>query len=512
MINRLVGVRSAVDRIVAASRDHAFLALVIVMAFGLAVRVFHLGTASLWNDELFTRFYPELGVAYMWTDGFEMETTPPTYYTLLAAWSKLFGISPVALRWPSVIFSTLAIPLVNALGRDLGGYTIGLLAALIFALAPMEIYYAQEARAYALMLLPVGLAMVGVARFLRAPTSLSAAICYSAGIVLAIYVHNVSVFLAAACGIAVGLDLLTDKRLSTGRRWRAILRWVSINAGVALLCLPELFAMLSEVRTDQLHWVQRMGFWDVRNAISMLMAGPATTPLMLASALAAILGIAALAAFWRVQPDRRTVTVLVVIPVLDFACMIAAGLLHPFLVPRLLCWMWIPLSVLLAIGLLHRGRARDFLAASTGAVFAIGLGFQLMQNATAKEPWGLFLPRLAPFLVQADLVVTGPWTQPMALANNGTAMTNVRHWDEGFPPTIESEAIRDLLGVREISRDELSAAIRSGKRVLLVQRNVDFPYRQELAGLPRPSFEILQKCWGGPCLGAIFWNAPSPPK
>jgi mannosyltransferase len=509
LVNKMTSTRLTVAMVAARSLSNIPLVIALIMAVGLALRVFHLGTASLWNDELFTRFYPELGINYMWTKGFALETTPPTYYTLMEGWSHLFGTSAIALRLPSVICSTLAIPLVYVLGRDLCGFTRGLLAALIFAFAPMEIYFAQEARAYALWLLPTGLAMVGVVRFLRAPTSRGAAIWYSTAIVLSIYVHNVSAFLAAATGIAVLMDLLTDKSLSDGLRRKAILRWIWINAGIALLCLPQLFAMISETKTDQLHWMTQMSVWDIRNAVSMFVAGPATTPLKISSALTILLGIAMVAVIWRLPMARRTVTVLIAIPVLYFALMIVAGLHGPFLVPRLLCWMWIPLSVLLAAGLLHRSPARPFLVAATGAVFAVGLGFQLLQNATAKEPWGLFLPRLQPWLAEADLVVTGPWTEPMALANDGVPMTKVRHWDEDFPPTSESVSIPELLGVHEISRDALSAAIRSGKRVLLIQRNVEFPYRQELAGLPEPSHEILQECWGGPCLDAVFWNAPS---
>src|ERR1700722_14894290 len=120
--------------------------------------MFHLSVASLWNDELFNGFYPRLGVVFMWTGGFSEETTPPTYYTILAAWTHFLGTYAVSFRFPSVIFSTFAIPLVYRLGIEFGGRRGGLIAAMIFAFAPMEIYFAQEARAYALMLLPVGLA------------------------------------------------------------------------------------------------------------------------------------------------------------------------------------------------------------------------------------------------------------------------------------------------------------------------------------------------------------------
>jgi mannosyltransferase len=474
----------------------------LLIAIGLALRVFHIGTASLWNDELFTRFYPDLGIDYMWTDGFSEETTPPTYYTFLLGWIKLFGTSPSALRWPSVIFSTMTIPLTYALGRELDGRFCGLVAAFLFAIAPMEIYYAQEARAYAMMGVPAGLALLGAAWLLRDPKSLRGLVCYVFGVVGSVYVHNVGAFLAASMAVAVALDFLTDPRQP---RTAMLLRWVVANGLAALLCVPEMMAMLSEVKTDQLEWMAPMAFWDVRNAIATFVAGPATTPLRMATLLTVVLGAAVFIALLFSRLNRRTITMVIAIPVLDLALMIGAGTLTTFLLPRVLVWLWIPLAVLLAV-LIHRGRARLLLGAVTASVLTVGLGYQLTMDATAKEPWDVFFPKLVPFMAHADLVVTGPWTQPMALANQGVDMTKVRHWDEHFPRTIESGAIRTLLGIDEISRADLVNAIRGGKRVLLIQRSIEYQYRPLLTGIPEPS-EVTQQCWAEAyCLKAYYWE------
>ena len=77
---------------------------------------------------------------------------PPLYYWLLHSWAFLAGWSPFALRFLSVCLSLLAVPLIYRLGRLLSGRRlVGLLAALILALSPMHVYYAQEARMYALV-------------------------------------------------------------------------------------------------------------------------------------------------------------------------------------------------------------------------------------------------------------------------------------------------------------------------------------------------------------------------
>jgi hypothetical protein len=43
-----------------------------------ALRVYHLGAASLWSDEIFSRYYADVfGVHYALTDGLSLETNPP---------------------------------------------------------------------------------------------------------------------------------------------------------------------------------------------------------------------------------------------------------------------------------------------------------------------------------------------------------------------------------------------------------------------------------------------------
>src|SRR5665213_3719162 len=52
-----------------------------------ALRIYHLGAASLWSDEIFSRYYADLfGMHYLVTDGLSKETNPPTYYLLLQGW------------------------------------------------------------------------------------------------------------------------------------------------------------------------------------------------------------------------------------------------------------------------------------------------------------------------------------------------------------------------------------------------------------------------------------------
>lgn len=79
------------------------------------------------------------------------EITPPLYFVL--GWLSLkIGSDPEWVRLPSLLAGTATIPLVYLLGARTLGRAAGLLAAAVFALSPFMIYYADEARSYALMI------------------------------------------------------------------------------------------------------------------------------------------------------------------------------------------------------------------------------------------------------------------------------------------------------------------------------------------------------------------------
>src|ERR1700733_288923 len=114
------------------------LALGLIILFCIALRVYHLGAASLWSDEIFSRYYVDLfGLHYVLSDGLSRETNPPTYYLLLRGWIALFGDSEAALRSLSAAASILCVPVTYLLGRELGGKKRGLAGALLFALCPV---------------------------------------------------------------------------------------------------------------------------------------------------------------------------------------------------------------------------------------------------------------------------------------------------------------------------------------------------------------------------------------
>lgn len=127
----------------------AALAIVIILLAS-AVRFHRLGAQSLWYDE---------GVAYAHSLRTLPELIPllqnnvhvPAYFTLLGWWQDLTGSSEFALRLLSALFSILSVAWTYALGARLFHSIAGFAAAALVALNSFSIYYAQEARMYAML-------------------------------------------------------------------------------------------------------------------------------------------------------------------------------------------------------------------------------------------------------------------------------------------------------------------------------------------------------------------------
>jgi hypothetical protein len=94
---------------------------------------------------------PRLTFSTTITSTVAIECHPPGYYLLMLPWTKLFGTSPLALRFPSAIADIATILLIYLLGARLGLEKAGVLGSFLWATAGLPIYLAQEARMYPLV-------------------------------------------------------------------------------------------------------------------------------------------------------------------------------------------------------------------------------------------------------------------------------------------------------------------------------------------------------------------------
>lgn len=240
----------------------ALLILLLTLLVAFALRAYHLDFQSLWTDEgrsLIRATVPlsELG-----------QHTPlehmPTYFALLHFWLNATGPSDFALRFVSLWASVLAIALTYRLGADLGSRRAGLIAAALLATSNFQVWYAQEARMYTLML-ATGLAATWLLWRLMTRWSTPAIAARAgaqaahvwfprdrrfyltfAGYVLAVaatvYWHFYGLFLPLTHAVIMVVWV------AYRRDGRALLRWVLAGCAVLVLyapVIPRLVGMMS---------------------------------------------------------------------------------------------------------------------------------------------------------------------------------------------------------------------------------------------------------------------------
>jgi len=129
------------------------------VAVGIFFRVYRLGAESLWFDEGYTAWMVSHSAAEI-IRLIRADTAPPLYYLLLHGWTQIFGRSESGLRSLSVVFSILTILISIGIARRMLRNPAAVAAAIwLMSLSYLQIWFAREARAYALM------GLLGVAAF-----------------------------------------------------------------------------------------------------------------------------------------------------------------------------------------------------------------------------------------------------------------------------------------------------------------------------------------------------------
>lgn len=268
-------------------RPSARLGLIVLLLLAFALRAYQLAVQSLWYDEAISWYLTQMTLPQL-TEWTAKDIQPPLYYYLLWLWVRLAGTSEFALRFPSVAFAGLTLPLLWRMGRRLFGGTAGWLVLVFGILSPLQVYYAQEARMYTLLTL-LGLASSyllhrilgrlsagsisgcaagepGDKRRLQAGT-----IGYVLTTAAALYTHYFAFFLLAAHGAYV-VFRLADCRSASLRRssphrpsdappratgeagWPAWQYGVVIPLAILALYLPWLPFLLSRYQFDASYW------------------------------------------------------------------------------------------------------------------------------------------------------------------------------------------------------------------------------------------------------------------
>lgn len=128
-------------------REYLLLAGITLIAA--ALRIYHLAHNSIWIDEAWTLHIIQQP---FWAIP-KIDVHPPLFYWLEVGVVKILSETELALRLLPAVFGTLLVPAVYYLGKTVGDWKSGTIAAILIAVSPLMIHHSQDARCYTLALL-----------------------------------------------------------------------------------------------------------------------------------------------------------------------------------------------------------------------------------------------------------------------------------------------------------------------------------------------------------------------
>lgn len=233
-----------------------FYLLSFIFLLGLSLRIYNLGTSSLWFDEAKTIIYSTgdrgniLSQIKLLLTGILKGYPSPLYEVFIYYW-KYLGSDEFTLRLPSVIFSVTSILAIYYLGKLFFNRKVGLFSAFILAISPFHIYYAQEARVYSFIILFTVMTVYFLKRFLESGRYIFL-IGYTIFHIFNIYAHYMTVFILFAEIIFFGLYWRRYKHL--------LIKWLISHFLILLTLVPWLMSIILQLKhipiiTEESRWL-----------------------------------------------------------------------------------------------------------------------------------------------------------------------------------------------------------------------------------------------------------------
>ena len=233
------------------NRGTRLFALTAIVALAAAVRFYALGSESLWFDEAFSVNVADWNPLYivMNLTDIGLRSTDRNIFNLMLHYILLLGRSEAMVRAIPAISGVLSVVALYALGKRLFGPLVGLLAAFLLALSPMDVWYSREARAYALLALLGILTAYFMVRALDDDSS-GSWLGYAILAAMGIYTHSFGMLVFAALNVFVVLAFAVQ-RPSRPR----IVHWFLAQSLVAITLLPFVRSFATQTSAGWGAWI-----------------------------------------------------------------------------------------------------------------------------------------------------------------------------------------------------------------------------------------------------------------
>jgi len=234
------GVTSRVPALIAALRAHW--PLLLAACAGVVTAFYRLGAKGLWGDEVWQVAWSQQQPLLETFQRFRAPPDLPLSF-LLVQLATTFNADPFWVRLPSALLGAATVPLLYLLARPLCGRTTALAAAVLLAVAPYHVWYAQDARPYAALACYSLLTLLFFERLRRNPSPWNA-LGFTVATILNLYNHLFALFplfVEVVAGLAwVALSWPLAQRTGGAARTRALRLAASVGGGAVVALLVAL--------------------------------------------------------------------------------------------------------------------------------------------------------------------------------------------------------------------------------------------------------------------------------
>lgn len=449
--------------------------LIVITLIGGVLRVFMIGNKGLRLDESFSIWLSSQSVADILHWVVKIDQHPPLYYLLLHGWIARQGDALGSVRLLSALFGTATIPVIYLIGKRMSGVATGLAAAVILALSPFNIRFAQETRMYTCLAFNAAVAIYALVRLLtdsrsarpigsqfreyvhawrtsRQPepeverdfsyankvrtqtgwrawifrhrwlpvqaveTDLAwvAFIVFSAAAMLS---HNAAVLFPLAANIFVlGLILLgrTHKSGSDPAfSAPSFSNWVKAQIGIFLLWSPWLYGFIEQAgRVYQWSWIPTPGWSTVIQVFKSFLSDFTSDQASLAKVIWILYALVLCLGLVHYHRKMPRFLFLTALIVIPFLGELIVSIHRPVFLDRTLIWTTIPLFLMLAAGIVQ-SRFRGVMLVLLGILGANNLfSASDYYRSMQQEDWNNVAGYVANYVQKGDLILfNAAWVQ-----------------------------------------------------------------------------------------------------
>lgn len=367
-------------RLQAALTRRPALTVLTITGVGAALRLFHLGFKSLWYDEavLYWIAQPAGG---SWSDvlaqNAAQNSAPPLFALLLAGLVRHAPATEAVLRAVACAAGIAAIPAMYRLAREFVSVPAAATAALLVAVAPTQLLYAQQVREYGPAFLLAILLLHAYVRYTRRPPpSWRAGTGLALLLVVGVFTQYGLAVLIAGVNVAFFWELVRRRDGEAGARARSLPAWLGIQAvGLAAVLVVYATALREQLRAARGASYLVEAYWGgsalsllkmpIRNTYDLvLFAFPSDLALLLA-----LIGVAEAVRLRRERP----ILPLVVGPV-AVCLLLAVARLYPYGGVRQALFLTPLVYLSCAIGVERLARSGGAALAAAWVALLAGLG------------------------------------------------------------------------------------------------------------------------------------------